>query len=207
MKLHLKYLIPSVFEVAGAGFLTFAVVLLANSKQLLNYYGLQSSNQVLQSNAGDAVRTALGRLDTFKGTDQVVTFAIWAVVGMVCFSIVQGLGRAYREFEFEEELSSRRYVHPSTFTKSKFWKGVLEDFAGLAVGLVMVGVGVYAFLAFVLPIGLTYSRLFLFSINLSNAAYFLLGLLVVFFGLVILSVCARVLLQRRRIIANNQNTI
>lgn len=201
MKLHLKYLIPSVYEVVAVSFLTLLMVVLANSRQLLSYYGLQSSNQVLQSSASEATSRALSTLDSFSATDGIVTFLIWAAVGVVCYSIVMGLVRAYNEFEYEEKLSSNRYVHPSTFTKAKFWKGVLGDFIGTAVGLAVLAVAVYALMLMVLPVGLAYSRVFLFDVTIVNAAYFLLGLAIVFVGLLVVNICARALLQRHRLVA------
>lgn len=201
MKLHLKYLVPSVFEVVGAGFVTVVLVLVANSHQLLNYYGLQSSDQVLRTSATGAVSSALDKLDGLTATASVVTFVIWAVVGMVCFSIVQSIGQTISELEFEEQLSSRRYIHPATFTKAHFWKGVVQDFVGLAASFALLAAAVSAFVLFVLPVGLAYSRLFLFTINLVNAGYFVIGLAVMFVGLLAVDICIRLLLQRRRITA------
>lgn len=203
MNIHLKYLIPSVFEVIAVAFAAIVIVLLANSRQLLSYYDLQSSNQLIKSSAGGAMSQGLSRLDNFTWTGPVVTFLIWAGVGVICFSIAQGLVRAYQEFEFEEELSSNRYIHPSTFTKAGFWKGVAKDFAGTTVSLLLVAASVICFLLLVLPVGMAYSRVFLFGVSVSNFLYIVLGLTVIFAGLVVIDVLMRLLLQRRRLIAHD----
>lgn len=199
MKLQLKRLLPSPIELFASVFLTVGIVLLANSKQLLSYYGLQSSDQLIKSNAGNTVKQALNAVDSLTATDGVVTFLIWAGVGILCFGIVEALGRAYKEIEFENELSSRKYVHPSTFTKAKFWKGVVLDSFVLAISLALfLAVGL-AFLLFLMPLGLVYSRVFLFSPSAVNALYLILGLAVVFVGLVTLNITARFLIFRRRL--------
>lgn len=203
MKLQLKRLLPSPIEIFASVFLTLVIVLLANSRQLLNYYGLQSSDELIKSNAGNAVSQALRAVDSLSATDGVVTFLIWAVVGVICFGIVEAIGRAYREIEFENELSSRRYIHPATFTKAKFWEGVMLDSITLALALaIFMAVG-FVLLLFVIPIGLVYSRVFLFNPSLLNALYMLLGLAVVFVGLVALNVAGRFLLFRRRLVSVN----
>lgn len=203
MNIRLKYLVPSVFEVIAVAFAALAIVLLANSRQLLSYYDLQSSNQLIKSSAGGAMSQGLSRLDNFTWTGPVVTFLIWAGIGVICFSIAQGLVRAYKEFEFEEELSSTRYIHPSTFTKARFWKGVVKDFTGTTVGLLLVAAAVICFLLLVLPVGMAYSRVFLFDVSVSNFLYIILGLAVIFAGLVVIDVFVRILLQHRRLITRD----
>src|SRR6476661_526754 len=99
MKSRLNILVPSRVEYIGAFFLTLVIVLLANSQRLLNYYGLHYSDVVIKSSAGQAVRDALRVLDTFSLTNTVVLFLIWAIVGVLCFGILEALGSAYREFK------------------------------------------------------------------------------------------------------------
>jgi hypothetical protein len=203
MKLQLKPILPSAIELFTSAFLTFGIVLLANSRQLLSYYGLQSSDQLIKSNAGNAISQALRAIDSLTATDGVVTFLIWAIVGVLCFAIVEALGHAYKEIEFENELSSTKYVHPATFTKAKFWKSVVFNFVVLTVALALfLSVGL-AFLLLILPVGLVYSRVFLFSPSLVNALYMALGLAVVFVGLVAVNVVGRVLIFRRKLASAN----
>ena len=203
MKLQLKRLLPSSIELFASVFLTIVIVFLANSSQLLSYYGLQSSDQLIKSNAGNAVKQALNAIDSLTATDGVVTFLIWAAVGVLCFGIVEALGRAYKEFEFESKLGSTKYVHPSTFTKAKFWRGVLFDSIDFAVSAaIFMAVGL-ALLLLIVPVGLVYSRVFLFDPSAINALYMALGLAVIFVGLVVLNIAARLLIFRRRIVSTS----
>lgn len=201
MKLHLKQLLPTSYELIGGGFLTIVIILLANSKQLLSYYGLQSSDQIIKSSAGQTLNSALRTIDSLSATDGIVTFLIWALVGVVCFGIVEGIARALSELKFENELSSGRYIHPATFTKVKFWRGVLLDTIALAFGVAVLLVGVFAFVLFFLPISLAYSRVFLFNVSLQNTLYMLLGFVVAFAGWLVLTVAVRFLLHRHRILS------
>src|SRR4051812_19274729 len=105
MKDRLKQLIPTRAEAAAAFVVSLAVILAANSKHLLNYYGLQSSDKLIKSNAGHVVNDGLKQLDSFTATQGIVTFLIWAVVGIICFGIVEGMGRAYREYKLENDLA------------------------------------------------------------------------------------------------------
>ena len=59
MKSKLKNLLPSPFELAGLAFLDLLVVFLGNTNELLNYYGLNSSNQALKGVAKSHVNSRL----------------------------------------------------------------------------------------------------------------------------------------------------
>lgn len=199
MKNRLIQLTPSAAEFVGGLFLSIVAIFAANSKQLLSYYGLQSSNQLIQSSTGKVVTDGLRTLDSFSATDGVVTFLIWAVVGVLCFGIVEGLGHAYQEFKLENDISSGKYIHPATFTKGKFWRGVVIDSATLAFGLVLLLVSILVFAMFLLPLGLAYSRVFLFDTSIAHAVYILLAVAIVFVGLLLLDIAVRYLLHRRRV--------
>jgi hypothetical protein len=201
MKLNLKQLLPTSYELIAGFLLTITIIILANTKQLLSYYGLQSSDNLIKSSAGHAVSDALKAIDSLSATDGVVTFLIWAVVGILCFGIVEAIGRAYSELKFENDLSSGQYVHPATFTKLKFWRGVFVDSIALGLGLAVLLVDILAFTLFLIPLGLAYSRVFLFDISVVNGLYMLLGLVVTFVGWVALDIAVRFLLHRHRIVS------
>jgi len=194
-------LLPGTFELVSLIFLTVLVVILGNSRQLLDYYGLSTTNTVLRQSAGDAITRGLSRLDSFSLTSTVVTFLIWAAVGLLCFSIAQAIARGYHEFQREEELSSNRYVHPSTFTRRDFWRHVAGNFGLLVVGLLLLAIVLYLFFGYIMPIGLTYAQLFLQGVSIIHAGYFLLGLAVIYVGLVAIDLSFRFLTQRHRLIS------
>lgn len=199
MKQRLRHLLPAPTELTGGIFLTVVILLLANTKRLLNFYGLHSSDELIKSSAGNVLSQALKTIDSFSATNGVVTFLIWAVVGVLCFGIVEALGHAYQEIKLQKQVSSKNYVHPASFNSGKFWQGIVLEACTLAGGLILLGVTCLAFMVFVVPLGLAYSRVFLFGISAQNALYMLLGMVVVLFGLLVVDSAVRCLLYRRRI--------
>ncbi|MBC7581970.1 hypothetical protein H7097_03845 [Aeromicrobium sp.] len=203
MKIQFKQLAPQPLELFSGLFLTFTVILLANSKRLLNYYGLEGSDQVINTNASNTLSEGLRAIDSFTATNGVVTFLIWAVVGVFCFGIVEALGNGYRELRLERQVSSARYVHPVAFTKTGFWRGVLLNSFSLIVGLLLLAATSLLLLIFIIPLGLAYSRVFLFNVSLTTAVDISIGVAIVFVGLLLLNVMIRFMLHRRQIISLN----
>lgn len=191
--------LPTSFELVALIFLDIMIVLLGNSHFLLTYFGLDSSNAVLREGAGAAVSQSLAHLDTLSLTDQVVTFLIWATVGIFCYSIVQSVAGVYHEVEFDRELSSSRYVHPATFTKAKFWKQVITDFVVLLATVIVIASLLYALLAYVLPIALAYCRAFIADMSLSSIGAVVIGLALLYVWLVLLDMCLRIVLHHRQL--------
>jgi hypothetical protein len=199
MKTRLGKIFPTLQEVILAAVLSAIIMLLANSRQLLSYYGLQASDEVIKTSAGNVFSDALKQLDSFSATSSVVTFLIWAVVGIICFALVESLSGAYQELRLERQISSNRYVHPTNFSTTTFWRGVFVNAFSLLIGLVLLAVVTILFMLIVLPSGLAYSRSFLFEPNLANAVYLLVGLAVMSVGLLLIDIVVRYLLNRRRI--------
>jgi hypothetical protein len=197
MKTKFKHLVPSSFELVGGGFLAIIIIFLANSKSLLSYYGLSSSDQLIKSSADNVVSEALTVIDSFSATNGVVTFLIWAVVGIVCFGIVEALGNGYQQIKLEKQVSSKSYIHPTSFSQARFWRSVVLDTITLLLGLGLLALVLLAFALLVLPLGLAYSRVFIFSASFRTALDLVLGLFVIFTGLIVTSVTIRLLLYRR----------
>lgn len=200
MKDKLKLLVPSSFELIGGLFVSIAVIFAANSRQLLSYYGLQSSNQLIQSNTGKVVHDALGAIDSLSATDGIVTFLIWAAVGVICFGFVEGLGHAYHELKLESDIAKGTYIHPATFTKAKFWRGVIVDSVSLAFGLLFLLIVCLFLGLFLLPLAMAYSRVFLFDTSAAHVVYILLAVVLIGAGLLLVDVAVRFLLHRRRVV-------
>ena len=193
---------PTKTEYFGLAFVAVALVLLANSRQLLGYYGLTASDQLVQSSAHEATHHGLKLLDSVSATSSVVTFLIWAMVGMVCFAIVESMFATVRELHLESELSSNRYVHPAAFTKARFWRGLLLNGLSLFLGVLLLASSVFGFVLFIVPLGLAYCRPLLFSTSLSNAGFFVLGAAIIYVALLIIDVCIRLLLHRRTLLSS-----
>jgi hypothetical protein len=200
MKINLKYIVPTKEEVATAGVISLFIVLLSNSKRLLSYYGLQSTDEVIKTNAGNAVTGGLQVLDSFSLTNSVVTFLIWAVVGIICFALVESLAGAYGELKLERQITSNRYIHPTNFSNGKFWRGVFYNTLSLFFGLTLLAVATMFFMLVILPSGLAYSRSFLFLPSAQNALYLLIGLMVLSVGLLLIDIAIRFMLNRRRLV-------
>lgn len=190
---------PNALDLVAILFLSILLIILGNSHQLLSYYGLDSSTQLIQSSVGSVLNVGLGHLDSFKFTDTVVTFLIWAAVGVLCFSIVQALASVYHEVELDTELSSKRYIHPSTFTKASFWRHVITNFAILGLALLVTALALFALKAFILPIAFTYSRTFLIGLSIGSIGNLLIGLAMIYIWLTVLDVCFRVIFYHRQI--------
>jgi hypothetical protein len=192
-------IVPTLFEMLSLLLLAVGIIVLGNTKQLLDYYGLSSSDQLIKHSTSHAIASGLGKLDTFSFTDKVVTFLVWAVIGVLCFSVVQMIGRFYREFQDEEQVSSNHYIHPATFVRAAFWRRVILDFLGLLLCLVALGAALYGMLAYVLPIALTYTRAFLTGISLVHFGGFLLGFFMLYGWLFVLTVIPKLLVNRHRL--------
>lgn len=186
-------------EYIGLAFAALVVVLLANSHLLLSYYGLLASDNLVKSSAGAATQHGLKLLDSVSATTSIVTFLIWAAVGMVCFTIVESIFATVRELRLESELGSSRYIHPSTFTQTQFWRGVLANGITLFVGFILLASSLIGLVVFIVPLGLAYSRPLLVTTSLTNAGFCLLGMAIIYVSLLIVDVCVRLLLHRRQI--------
>ena len=179
--------------------LTIIILLVGNTQELLDYYGLSGTKHVIKQSAGHAISTGLGKIDTFSFTDKVVTFMVWALIGVLCFSVVQVIARIYREIEEEEKLSSNRYVHPKTFTRGVFWRRVALDFLGVVVGLALLIGGLYCLLAYVLPIALTYTQSFLTGVSVVHAGSLVVGFFMLYGWTLILAIVLKYIVNRHRL--------
>ncbi|HET6925162.1 MAG TPA: hypothetical protein VFH39_05000 [Candidatus Saccharimonadales bacterium] len=189
------------FEYVGLLFVALMILLLGNTQQLLEYYGFDTSGQVIKQGAHQAIASGLSKLDGLSFTDRVVTFVVWALIGVVCFSLVQLIGRVYHDFEEEEKVSSNRYVHPSTFRRADFWKQVALDFIVATISLGLLVAGVVLLFAYVLPVALSYSESFLTHASLSHFINFLVGFFMVYVWSLVLAVIFKYYLHRHRLLA------
>src|SRR5882757_8538006 len=192
MYINFSRIVPTLFELVGILLLTLLVVLLGNTKQLLDYYGLSGSGDVIKHSTSAAISNGLAELDGFSLTDKIVTFMVWAVIGVLCFSVVQVIAGAYRDFEENEKVSSNRYVHPSTFVRGAFWRKVILNFIGTLAGLIILGAALYCLLAYVLPVALANTSTFLTKISLGHVGSFLLGSLMLYGWIFVLTIILKI---------------
>lgn len=200
MHIQLKKLTPSKAEVVFCGFLAVTLGLLSNTKLLLATQGLTTAAHSIGTSAQAAVTTGLAWLDTYELTTTVVTFMVWALIGLMTLSIIQAFGHALYQFDEKSRLSSNAYVHPSNFNRKKFWHVVLitslGSFAVAAVSLVYIVI----FCLYLLPISSLYIGAYLSEFKLVDLPYALLGFALLFVSVLGLNVCARLLRFRHQVI-------
>lgn len=200
MKVQPRNLLPTLYETIGLILLALFVIFLGNFSQLLNYYGLQSSGQVIRTSASQAIENGLSKIDNFSFTDRVVTFIIWAFIGMLCFSVVQGIGRVGRDLEYEERLSSNKFIHPKTFRRGKFWLQVAKNYIMLVISLAILSALLFLMLLYVLPASLAYCRSFLSGTTLSSVTDFLIGWAIMAVALIALDLSLRLVINHHRVL-------
>ncbi len=192
------HLLPNGAELIGTIFATFLIVLLGNGKDLLARYGLSSSSAVVQQHIGNSFGSGLTKLDSFRFTNGVVTFGIWAIVGLVSLSVLQAVLRVSSEVSYEKEVGSSHYVHPTNFSRSAYWRQLLLNaffsFGSLLLLCFMIGVYLFA----ILPQGFTYARRFLLHVTVPSVGYLLTGLAIVFIGTLALYICIKLVIVHHR---------
>lgn len=199
MSIQFKRILPTPFEMLSMLLLTVGIVALGYTQNLLSYYDLNSSTEVIHNSAGAAISSGLSRIDSLNMTAQVVTFLIWSGVGLFCLSLIQMIGRVFRGLELDEQLSSNRYVHPTTFVRAVFWKHVVLNFIATVVCVGLLVGAVYLFLVFALPFGLANTRLFLYGITPSRLGALLLGLALLYVWMLVFCVLFKLLVHRRQV--------
>jgi uncharacterized membrane protein YhaH (DUF805 family) len=112
---------PSGLDIAYAVVATSLVLLALLLPTIFNHYNTFGAREVLASGAGNALSNFLLRIDQLSFTNDVVTFLLWGVIGMVVYGLISSLLRALAKAEQERELASDDYVHPTAFSRTKFW--------------------------------------------------------------------------------------
>jgi len=106
----------------------------------------------------------------------------------------------YHEVEFDKELSSNQYVHPTSFTKLHFWKQVIIEFTVLFIALLVTVLAVYGFVAYIVPTAVDYSRTFLIGLSVGNIGNLLIGVAIMYVWLVFIALCLHIVLRYRELV-------
>ena len=199
-KLQLQKLIPSSWEVGGLALASLAIALLGNLTHLIHRYQLDNSVQTIGNRADTTLTTGLSKIDSYQATPTIVTFLVWAVIGLFTLSVLQAILRITGEIKYNNQLTSNAYVHPTNFSRRGFWHQVVLHSLGTFVTVTLLGVAITLFALYVLPLGLIYIRVFLLDFSLANSLYALLGLAVLWVGLLIVDVFARLVRWRYRLV-------
>lgn len=199
MKIHINKIVPARAELLFCAFLTLVLGLLSATPQLLSILGLTTAARTLQESASDTIGVGLSKLDSYSLTTTVVTFLVWAVIGLLTLSILQAVGHALHEVDENSRVSSNAYIHPSNFNRKGFWRAVI--LTGLGSFCIALGSFIYiiVFCLYLLPLSALYVSAYISTFALNDLLYCLLGLALLFVSISGLAVCARLLRFRHEL--------
>jgi hypothetical protein len=203
MKIRYDRFLPLPYELLLLIFVDVLLLIVGNARRMIDYYGLHNSDTIIRSGAGTVVTGGLSKIDRFSFTDPVVTFGMWALIGIFCFSAVQGIVRIYHEVEDDKELSSNDYVHPDSFVRRSFWERILLDFVTAFVCMLLIIAGLIMLWAFVLPTSLEHARAFLLGVSFVHLVDLMLSLVIMYAWLVVFYVLVKTFVNRHRLLASS----
>lgn len=142
---------PSGIDIAYCVAVVFFGLCIVLSPTILDTYDLLGAREILGSGFGNFIGKVLASIDRLSFTNNVVTFMLWGVVGMVVYGLVSSLLRALQRAETERELASDEYVHPAAFSRAMFWREELVKSAVTFASFVLFGVATATVLFQLLP--------------------------------------------------------
>lgn len=151
-------LVPDGYDVAVVLLTATILLLLANMAYLLDAYGYGASAQLVNSRAHDVFMDTLRKIDSFTLTPAVVTFLIWAVIGLVVAMVVYSGRQVYRELHVDLDMATEKYVQPRNFNKVRFLEQVMLDVVLVVTGVTLVICMVIVFFKLVFPVANDYVR-------------------------------------------------
>ncbi len=202
MKLHLQSVTPTTRDVVYCSVFALVIAVIGNAYQVINYYVFRPDGTPAPQTTHDLIVAVMAKIDTFQPSAAIVTFIFWALVGLGVMAIFQGLVHVLRRVAHLQVASSRYYRHnrPKPLTRAAFWK----QWAFTAIGSFLAFcTALFIFSFFVLcivPVGIIYTRIFFFFPTPFNLFYALMGLCMMFIGLLLTVVGIRLIISRRRIL-------
>lgn len=202
MRLHLGSVTPTHQDIVRSSVFALCLIALANLYQGINYYIFKPAGKPAPASTHDLLVTLLSRTDTYQPTETLVTFLFWALIGLGLLAILQGCLHTGRRLSHLKRISdhakrarqSRLRLY-ATVGKQLFLT-TLSSFMALTAALF-----IFAFFGLcIVPVGVLYTRVFLFSPTPFNLVYGLMGLCLTFIGLMLATVAVRLVAARRRLI-------
>lgn len=129
---------PSGIDIAYMVVVTLLLLLIMVLPTIFDEYNTFNSREILATGTGNFIKSILLRIDQLSFTNNVVTFMLWGTVGMVVYAFVSSLLRALAKAEFERELAGDGYVHPSSFSRAKFWREELLISASTVISMALL---------------------------------------------------------------------
>lgn len=162
------------FEVIMATSLGLVCFFIAAVPTILRHFHLTQAQTLLLDKIGREVGKLLSLLDSFSFTNTVVTFLFWGVVGIVIYGLTTALVRLWQAGEEEKELASDEYIHPNGFSRTHFWRQVIEKEAYSVAVLMAELIVICALVFWAFPSGLMRVDALLGNFGFTSVALFLL---------------------------------
>lgn len=112
-----------VFSSIGVGVIVFFLITIPT---MIRHFELTQAQTVLLDKVGHNTQKILSRLDSLSFTNTVVTFLFWGLIGILIYGLTTALVRFWQAGEEDKELASDEYVHPTGFSRRRFWKQIIE---------------------------------------------------------------------------------
>lgn len=172
-------LIPSLYEYWYITLAALVVLVTGNAKILLQHFGLMNSSYIVGDHVSNTVGSGLHVIDDFNATPGIVTFITWGVIGLVVFSLLHALRKASGAIDFEREVGSNRFIHPTNFSRRRYWRTILVN-TFLSFGLItLLLFGIVLYVLFVVPVASLYLQRFLIVSSLARLLDLAVSLLIV----------------------------
>jgi len=202
MKLHLSSVAPTHQDIVRSSIFAFCLVALGNLYQVINYYIFRPAGKPAPQSTHELLIAIVAKTDTYQPTKTVVTFLFWAVIGLGVLALMQGLSHTLRRIALLRKASA----HAKRTRQSRMrlyvviWKQMLLTSVGSFMALT-IALFIFAFFVLcIVPVGVVYTRVFLFTPTPFNLVYALMGLSLAFIGIVLATIAVRLIAARRRLI-------
>jgi hypothetical protein len=201
MKLHLHSVTPTSHDIVLSSIFALCVVILGNLYQALNYYIFRPAERPTPQSTHDLLVAVVNRMDTYQPTRGIVTFLFWALIGLGVLAFYQGLSHTLRRISYIQYLGALKHGHkPNPLRRLAFWKQLVLTSMGSFMALI-TALFIFSFFALcIAPVGIVYTRVFMFAPSPFNLVYALMGVSLTFIGLLLASIGVRLIIARRRLI-------
>lgn len=136
-------LVPTKIDMFLYATLAVIIILIGNAQILTK--SLVGDSYASYNDVRGLLDTQLDRrltaIDNLRWAPDLAVFAVWALVGVVVYSIGVAVYNQYVELKEDVDISFK-YIHPRNFVSSKFWKHVaIVSFIRftLIIGMVTIG--------------------------------------------------------------------
>ncbi len=193
-------LVPHKFEVLLYAMIAFLIAVVGNLEffsQQLALVDSATDASVIQLSS-DYIQLGINYLDSFAVSAVSAVFVFWSFVGILTLSIIHSVYGVYSEVSQDVNVATKFY-HPSNYSNSKFWIGVVLN-VFLNFGLYVVVIFAGFFISVVLsPLVIASIQDIVSGISGLGIVVAVLGFMALWGGLTIFGVGMRLILLRNQI--------